>query len=200
MKKPIFLILSLLLIHGCAFIDQKVHLEYNEPSSYSTKIEKLAYLSLFRDNRSDQQRVGIVTNYYEHETADVITEQDVSKWISNAIALELDAAGFRVFKIDSLRAKSLNLNSDEMLIYGEVAKVFVKPNVSFMSADLISEIKVITHVKYNSRDISRSYSSVGHKRTRAWSADDYKYSLETALRKISREIVEDLILIAHNDG
>ena len=83
MSKVSFLFAALIasLFSGCAFTPHNIELEYQPQGIKESRSLGDLYFSKLRDDRLDNKRIGIVKNSYGTETANVLTNQDVTVWI-----------------------------------------------------------------------------------------------------------------------
>ncbi|MCB0324527.1 MAG: hypothetical protein KDD69_13185 [Bdellovibrionales bacterium] len=107
---------------GCAFIDQQVPLAYSprtldeQPMTVPFGEGRVACVTRPMDQRPEQTRLGPVRNLYGMKTANVRPSGDVPLWIQDAIAAELEQAGFKVVRD----------NCDASLVDYEVSSTVLK--------------------------------------------------------------------------
>ena len=122
-------------VAGCALVDTKVNLNYEAPKATSATREAIV-LEQPREvhglDRNDQGRliVGTVKNGFGVTTADVLTEDSIPKWITEALRAELAALGYptMVGGKRSVRVKC------------EILRVWVDSDPSFWSYGAIGEV------------------------------------------------------------
>ena len=94
------------LLSGCAFGDRKAKLGYPPVADQGAIAANAAeatpaargavYIGEFNDFRPDKTIVGNVRNGFGMKTAKVIPQRDVAAWVREALAWELEAAGYTV--------------------------------------------------------------------------------------------------------
>ena len=96
---------SILLSSGCAFGTRHALLSYQplRPVSLSNGIK--IHVARFEDHRPNPRLVGHVLNAYGMKTAKVISQNDVSEWIQDALIAELRNSGYDVVEEGSEAAQ-----------------------------------------------------------------------------------------------
>jgi len=93
------------LLSGCAFGDRQAKLGYPPVADQGAMAAEAApaptsrgavYVGAFEDARPDKTVVGNVRNGFGMKTAKVIPQRDVAAWVREALAWELEAAGYTV--------------------------------------------------------------------------------------------------------
>src|SRR6202022_2479246 len=94
---------------GCSFGNRHVTLTYppqqapaarsGEAPSPVVEPRRRVVLVTFLDQRSKKQTIGSVHNGFGMHTADVMAENEVAPWVTNAIGTELEKAGFAVTRV-----------------------------------------------------------------------------------------------------
>ncbi len=129
----LFFILS--TISGCAFGTRHVQLHYPPEEQTSGIAEasvdhqgsgRAIILAPFQDTRNRGEIVGHVQNGFGMKTADVKTSNNVSEWVTKAIAMELEKQGYKV-KIVSTKPE---LSSD-MVVSGNISNVYCTAYLSY---------------------------------------------------------------------
>jgi len=126
----VVLLSSLVSLAGCAFGTRTATLTYPPDeeseglvaSAQAAEMEvtrdKSVYLTV-SDERSDRTRIGNVRNAFGMDTADVVTKDDIARWVEGAIAMELRQAGYEVIQGDT------NPGGDDVIgLDAEVLKVY----------------------------------------------------------------------------
>lgn len=182
--------LLLLLATGCS--QYRVHLEYLQPQHTGAKLNRpTIYLEKFEDKRIDRSRVGVGRNGYNMEITDVLTEQDVATWLSNALAMEMEKAGFVVVKVDGQQAAG---NQPLPLLQGYTNRVFTDMLMAFPRMELISNIKLHLKLTLPDQVLERDFFAVEIDRSAVgFGANSYKEIMEKTARQITAEIVESLV-------
>ena len=138
MRKSLLLGLFVAIIHtGCAFKDQKLELEYTSNGEKGSETG-IVCLNKFSDERVAKHRIGIVKNGMGMETANIITDQDITFLISDAIHIEMKNLGYQVNLIDVKYSKFMRYKSrcylrlycqkELEVIFEDTGKNFVKIN------------------------------------------------------------------------
>jgi uncharacterized lipoprotein YajG len=99
MKKGMALILIsfLILLSGCAFGTRKPLLTYSTILSAAPKNDIVVKVHPFKDERTwSKEKIGDVKNGYGMRCADIIPQNDVAEWITDAFKKELTNAGYTV--------------------------------------------------------------------------------------------------------
>ena len=122
------LVLITVMASGCAFGTRRPTLEYTSviPARSSNNIT--LKVGQFEDNRPDKNIVGNVRNGWGIKTADVITDTNISEWITNALKSELKNAGYTIVDANvgnELRGEVLKIYCDAFLNYEGEAMIKV---------------------------------------------------------------------------
>ena len=146
MKRYILLfawtVFLMLLSSGCAFVDQKVPLIYNQgvanvnAGNYGAiQVEKPTSPDL-QEKNNGLFIIGNVKNTYGMKTADTVTGDSVSDWVTRALTMELEAAGFIPQIIDDIGT------STGKGIKTRVLKVWVEQDPGFWTVGAIAEVQL----------------------------------------------------------
>lgn len=181
---------------GCAFGDRRVTLSYPpekgaeksgsgvaEAAPLSTATGKTIYLRKFDDQRTKQE-IGEVRNGWGAKTADVIAENDVRKWISEALKTELEEAGYNV-----ITNAGGDVPSAEPELGGEILTVYCTALMSYEG-----EVSFFAYVTKEDKELLRKrYTGKGSAGTN-WgaSAKSYGQSLSMALSEAIKSLLNDL--------
>jgi hypothetical protein len=135
-------IVLLCLGSGCAFVDQKVSLTYDEAAADvhsdrggAVDVE-MPVCPEFDKTKKGLCIVGNVKNTYGMKTADTVTEDSVPQWIADALCTEIKAAGFEPQTVDKLPAAT------ERGIGTRVIKVWVEQDPGFWTVGAIGEVQL----------------------------------------------------------
>lgn len=109
---------------GCAFVPVDVH-PPDRPTASQKAFSRgrgrdVILVGPFADVRTDD-RCGTQKNGYGHETANVNCEVVPGRWIADALAMELERAGFRVLRGDAAKGPS------SVVVQGTVTTMFLEP-------------------------------------------------------------------------
>ena len=120
-----------LSMDGCAFGNRHVTLNYppeKQSESEGLKVAEAApvpvngkpiILMQFVDQRSNKSVIGEVRNGWGMRTADVVAENDVSNWLTNAVRFELEKLGYKI-TLGTNNSESLSV----IVLGGEVLHVY----------------------------------------------------------------------------
>ena len=118
---------SLAMLGGCAFDDREVDLTY-EPVVSSASLPGGATVDVtvadFVDARANKATIGKVLNGYGTHTADVVTTDSVPLWMTDALRVELERAGYAV-------VPATEAGPDALAVTGEVIRVSSDAYVHF---------------------------------------------------------------------
>lgn len=180
---------------SCAFGNRHVTLNYppqKQSESAGPAIAEAAVqpngksivLMQFVDQRSNKSVIGEVRNGYGMRTADVVVENDVSGWLTNAVRMELEKAGYKV---------TLTSNKNDALsniaIGGEVLHVYCTAMMTYEG-----EVSFFAQLQKDGKEILRKrYTGKGSAGLN-WGAasESYGNSLSEALSIAIRELVADV--------
>jgi hypothetical protein len=188
---------GILILSGCAFGDRHVMLEYPlveqgdtglvsaaEAAELAAIRDESVVLVQFTDLRANKELIGEVLNAYGMRTADVYAENDARDWITDAIRLELENAGYTVVDRESAGA-----SPEIPVLSGEVLTVFC---TAYFSYD--AEISFLTRVEKGGEEIlTKRYSGTGTAGVN-WAATERSYgeSLSLALSNAIGNMIADL--------
>ena len=138
MKKTIttMILAAALTQSGCAFGTRYVDLSYppeNQVEFATAEAETgmrsgpypgTVALAIW-DKRAEQDRVGNIRNTMGMDTASVLTDDNVSIWVHDAIAAELNSLGYRVTdRHEPLDEPSVTLTADITKVYCDVYAMY----------------------------------------------------------------------------
>lgn len=138
----------------------------------------------FADERSEKRVIGEVRNGWGMRTADVVTEGDIAKWVTEAIETELKKAGYNVTKVEDLSSPSSG-----RVVAGEVLTVYCSALLSYEG-----EVSFYARVEENGKEVfRRRYTGEGSAGLN-WTATERSYgnSLSLALASAVGSFVADL--------
>lgn len=192
---PLSFLAVILLLHGCAFGTRHVDLSYPPKNPERTgggvahaasapAIGAQVILLPFENRRLKGDRIGDVLNGYGMKTAKVVAKNDVGEWISQAIVLELEKAGYEVQRMDALKEDASNL-----VISGDILRVFCTAYLSYEG-----EVSFRVEVKKEGKELlHKTYLGEGGAGLNwAATADSYGESLSLALEMAVGEFVYDM--------
>ncbi len=186
----------MIALHGCAFGTRYVDLSYppKNPAENGGGIAHAAPASVagtqqivllpFEDRRLRKEKIGDVLNGYGMKTAKVVASNDVGKWVNDAIALELEKAGYQV-----KRAEKNPETSAGLVLSGEILRVFCTAYLSYEG-----EVSFRTTVKRNGKEIlEKTYLGEGEAGLN-WAATSKSYgeTLSSALAIAISDLVHDI--------
>jgi hypothetical protein len=186
----------LMLLSGCALVDQKVPLVYGQASagvrtqsSGDIRIEKPVPPELTVKGKG-LAVIGSVKNTYGMKTADTVTTDSVSDWVAQALRTELEAAGFKPTVVDDISV------SPDNGIKTRIIKVWVEQDPGFWTVGAIGEVQLRMALYREGKKVKEfdveskgqgSRSMVGDETTKR---DSLKVALETCMKKAVPIIVE----------
>ena len=187
---------------GCAFGTRHVTLVYPPEQKEVTKAlgpkaaeaspapavtSESIILLQFADERSEKRLIGEVRNAYGMRTADVVTEGNVAEWVTEAMKMELEKAGYNVTKVESLSSPTTG-----PVVAGEILTVHCTALWSYEG-----EVSFYARVHENGKEIfKRRYTGKGSVGLNmAATARSYGSSLSLALASAVRSFLADLSAI-----
>lgn len=176
----ILLMLSLLFISGCAFGTRHPVLTYDVFTTPEPAKNISIYVSEFKDERIDKNIIGHVRNGWGLKTAKVITETNISDWITEALKAELENIGYTITD---------NPNAS-ISVSGEVIEIYVS---SFMMYEGKASIE-ISLMKNGKEVFTRKYSGTDSSLNWASTAKSYGITLERSLQNVLSEAVHEIDL------
>ena len=139
----------------------------------------------FSDTRQDKEIVGEVRNAMGLKTAKVlIGDQDAGAWAANALAAELERAGFRVAKVnDPVTA------NQSIVIQGSVSHLYTK---MYMAHRTTVKVKMLV-TKSRVPVLNKEY--VGQAKAGAMfaSTGEYEGVIQTALQEVMKQAIPEII-------
>jgi len=196
MLKGVSLLLAFAALQACAFVDQEVELGYT-PHGYGpagagtvvTAAPNAAYHNAV--TLEGRLVVGTVRNAMGVQTADVVPLSDPSEWISDAIAAELELAGYSVEK-----SVDQTVDNAARAVELSVFNVYADQDVGFATIGAISTLDYEIVVKSNGQELARipvMYSADGSERSLIGDAALKSASLKEALEKSLAEAMPQVL-------
>ncbi len=189
-------IVMLALLGGCAFGTREATLVYppapdGEAKAAPGKVAKAEprepkiQLFQFRDERTEKAMVGTVRNGYGMRTADVISNNSVTDWVTQALKLELQNRGFTVVTGTSKEG----VEAGTIVISGEILNVFCDMYFSYTG-----QVSLVVKVSNSAGEMySRHYAGEGSAGIAfAATAESFAQSLSLALSSALNKLVSDL--------
>jgi hypothetical protein len=191
-------VLGALLATGCAFGNRHATLMY--PPAVAPRVAKAApvvsanetalptvVVVPLLDQRPNKTAIGAVHNGFGMHTADVLANNSVPEWVTNAIASELRAVGFNVVVAQANDAK------EAPLVTGEVLTVYC-PSWTKYEADVSFAVRVVADGKAL---LSKTYQGKNDSTTN-WGASSKSYAqalavaLQSAAQSFAAELRRDI--------
>jgi Uncharacterized lipoprotein len=179
---------------SCAFGNRHVALNYppEQPTAGAGVAEaatlpvngKSIVLIPFIDERSNKSVIGEVRNGWGMHTADVVVENNVSTWLTNAIRMELEKAGYKVILDTNNDASSKNV-----VLSGEIIRVYCTAMMTYEG-----EVSFFATLKKDGKEQFRKRYTEKGSAGLNWSAASTSYgnSLSEALSTDIRDLVGDI--------
>lgn len=187
-------IVSLVVLAGCAFGTRQPTLVYPPASEPADKMAAHAavaparknvqiVLKPFVDARSDKRVVGTVRNAFGMRTAEVIPTNDVSGWVTKAVATELEKNGYTVV------SPADQTGIAGRVVSGEILNVFCDMYLSYTG-----QVSLVVKVNEDGKELlNRHYAGEGSAGLAvAMTAESYAQSLALALASALQKFVADL--------
>jgi hypothetical protein len=187
----------LLLVTGCAFGTRRVTLVYPpekaeisdakvaEAAASPTINGKSVVLQQFADQRSNKECIGEVRNGLGMRTADVVAENSVTEWVTQAVKEEMEKAGYKVTKVDSITMPT----TDIVVLTGDIITVYCIALFSYEG-----EVSFFAILQKDGKEIlNKRYTGKGSAGLNwAASSSSYGYSLSVALASAASNLVDDI--------
>jgi hypothetical protein len=179
---------SLLFLGACAFGDRQVELVYVPTAGGALPVGKTYEVTVtdFTDSRTNTAYVGKVLNGYGMHTADVLATNSVALWITDAIRLELERAGFTVVPVDEASPDAFNISGEVANVSGD-AYFHYKANVAF-NATVMRAGEPVLDGRYANRstgDMNMFASGAG-----------YNEALQESLARVITQFIGELAVAA----
>src|SRR3989338_11527528 len=118
----LFLTAILLVIwtSGCAFGTRHLTLGYEKGTVSKPQNNIMIYVKSFVDDRLDKEVCGRVRNGWGLECAKIVSNTDISEWVTNAMKAELNNLGYTVTNYDTknrVEGSVIEVNVTSMMMY-----------------------------------------------------------------------------------
>lgn len=186
MKRATFVLAMTLA--GCAFTDVPITL----PMAPTTNLRggegrQIVIASGFRDERAFRDKCGIQKNGYNMETAKATCSMDPATWVAQALARELQTAGFTVVTKEVAKPSALQLN-------GSLLQIFVEPVMGFSTISLETDIHVkLVATSETGLLAERSFFVKGVESGLVARAGNFQTSADKATQAIMHDMVAAII-------
>jgi hypothetical protein len=180
---------------GCAFGARHVLLTYPPRSSVSesgvahaestkASVHLPIILVRFNDLRQDRAAIGTVRNALGMRTAAVLADNDVADWVTDAVKLELEGAGYQVTQTEATGALvgARVLSGDVLTVFGDAYFTY-RGNVSFMARVTSGGNEIFAKHYSVQRGSGLSFSASG---------GGYANALSAALAEAIGELLADI--------
>lgn len=174
-----------LVLGGCAFGARNATLSYPPAApagAVSAPGKGAIALAPIQDVRSDKKKVGTVRNGFGMQTAEVVTADDIPKWIDGALRTELAAAGYQVVSAAGDPARGTTLS-------GDLSHLWCDAYFSYQG-----EVTLAVRLRRDGRELlAKQYQGSGGAGMN-WvaSAEAYGQTLAVALADALRQLVADV--------
>lgn len=177
-KLVYMVLLSAVFISGCAFGTRRPVLKYTIGTEPQSSKGITVYVSPFVDDWVDKNVIDHVRNGWGLKTAKVVTETNISNWVTDALKSELKNIGYSI----------ANDSTTPIKISGEIVEVYV---TSFM----LYEGRVVVEVSLlidNEKIFTEKYSGNDESLNWAATAKSYGITLERSLQTALKRAVYDI--------
>src|SRR4030042_899356 len=141
------------------------------------------------DTWSSQQKIGDVRNSYGMSLQDVVADNSVANWVTQALKMEMEKLGYQV-----TLANPDNPPSSGLVISGEVLTVYCSSMYAY-DADVAFRIKMM---KDGQNISSQRYSGKGGGAFLLATPGGYAHALARALNKAIQEFLRDLDYVTNS--
>ncbi len=162
---------------GCAFGTRHPLLSYKPVSTSSGPRNVTVFVDNFKDERTEKNVIGHVRNGWGLKTADVVTDTNISQWVTDALKSELGNAGYIVAK-----------DRTELTAGGEILNVYCDSYMQY-------EGKVDLEIMLKKGDqvlLNKKYSGKANNFNWAATAKSYGLTVEQSLQSAMRQIISDI--------
>lgn len=184
-------IVAAILGSGCAFGDRKAKLDYppvemqnagEAQAAPASPARGVILIGDFNDIREDKTVVGHVRNGFGMKTAKVLPQKDVTIWVRDALAYELEAAGYTVVNGAAAPSEATSVSGDILRAYCD----------AYFTYDGLVVLRVEAN-RHGQALMNKSYTGNGSVGISwAGTGDSYSESLSLALQEALRKAVADL--------
>ncbi len=185
----VLLLGATLILGGCALGARNATLSYppagTAPAARAAAIAPAKgpiALAPIQDVRSDKKKVGTVRNGFGMQTAEVVTSDDIPRWIHGAVRSELAAAGYQVTPAGADPARGTTLSGDPSHLWCDAYFTYQ------------GEVTLSVRLQRDGRELlARQYQGSGGAGMN-WvaSAEAYGQTLAIALADALRQLVADV--------
>ena len=187
-----FLILSLLLLSGCAFTDIQVDLNGKPEGLHLSGGDnrEIVLVVPYVDGRKIQNRCGMKKNSYNSDTADVLCSTAPAKRLAELVADELKAAGFNV------RTQGDPSKASGVKIQGTLLKFFVEPVIGFSTISMETDVSIrLVATSENGLNAERTFFIKGTQSALAATESNFQRSVDDATAQIVKQVVTAIITL-----
>lgn len=192
MKKFILIIFFLFVVSGCIFVDQSITLTYSPINAakggYGDLFIAKPVDRLTNKKKNNGLIIGTVKSGHGMKTADVVTNDNVSDWVTMAYMTELGYAGYNVKAVHSFPE---NLTKGIQITLNEL---FVDQDTGLTSIGAITNLKFSIDVyKHNNKISTINVAAKGDSRSMQIEAKSKGLSLKKALESAMRQSIPEII-------
>jgi len=193
---PLYLVLLISLLSGCATVDQKITLTYqpfdqtignNSGEVFVSRIDTSTPLR----NRKGEWIIGSLNNVHAVREADLLSNKALGEWVSDALIQELKQAGYTVaysVKPPVNAARSMTIRD---------INVFLNVNSGAVSTETRHELKFNVDIFSNGTLIKTFTIAAIDNKTLALGAsiEEKELIMRQSLQDAMRQIIPDLIAL-----
>ncbi len=173
------IILLVIFLSGCAFATRKTFLEYKAITPIRNPNNVTIEVTPFEDDRPNRDTIGNVKNIFGVKTANILSEINISQWITDALKSELENAGYKIVE-KGTRNK----------IQGIVMKVYCNTLVDYQGEVIIKVLlKRQNNILLNKVYYGQSSSLSG---VVVLTLKSYRNILEKSLQQAMIQVVSDV--------
>jgi len=191
----LFLAVATLVSTGCAFANVDVHppeapapaqLEAQGRGGPGRGREVIVYAP-FADARYELTRCGMQKNGYNMDTADVKCTEAPGLWVADALAIELQRAGYKPLRSDAVPGPTT------VVVRGTVHQLFLEPKHDFFTLTVEGDLSARLVVSTASGLVAeRGFYVKGTETGIASTEAAFQASADQATRRIARAMVAAL--------
>lgn len=165
------------LLGGCAFGTRRPLLEYRAVTANSQPKNITIYVERFKDERTEKNVIGHVRNGWGLKTADVVTDTDISQWVTDALKAELGNGGYIVAK-----------DRTKLTAEGEVITVYCDSFMQYEGTVTLGIVlkrngEVLIDKKYNGKATNLNWAAT---------SQGYGKTVEQSLQNVMKQILSDI--------
>jgi uncharacterized lipoprotein YajG len=180
MKRWVLLSVLAIVLSGCAFGTRRPMLTYSVILPAASKNNIAIKVEPFKDERTwSKEKLGDVRNGYGMRCADIIPQNSVTEWLTDAFKKELANAGYTV---------SEDQNTD-INLEGIALEVYVNAYMNYGG-----RIKLKVTLKKNDKEILSKEYSEEKNCGMAWAstAASFGKTIELTLQDLMKKIIPDI--------